>query len=223
MKKINYYNDYLSDCKNSKVMPIAIEDEKVFASETDEKLHYVFLLFDKANKQIADINEKINTLAHYVGMPYKLTDIRLSYSPALIDGSQRSCPGYIGYTVDLTPYRDDFAYVRFQACAPLDNKELVRAYIVDDFGNIESYIEEDSTFCSDWTRMSITQYSRKLVATLPLNKNGAPLFIPTYVELLSNGLSQGMCEVKENLMNLANLVGYDGKCKPEKGTDKVVH
>ena len=221
MKKNNYYINYLTDNRNSKVMPVGRNEEKAFASDVDEKLHYVFHLFDMTRAQIADINEKMNSLAHYAGMPYRLTDIRLSFYPALIDCSQRSCPGYIGYTVDLTPYRDDFAFVRFQACAPLDNKELVRAYIVDDFGNIEAYVEEDASFCNDWTRMPISGSSCRLVATLPLNKKGAPLFTPTYVELLSDGLSQGVCELKERLMRLSDFIGYDAA--RGKDSDRIVH
>ena len=212
MKKNDFYDQYLSDSKKLSA-PALLPPEDTPKSctsieqQTDELL-LTLRLFDETKEQIKDIKESINQLAFYVGMPYKAKNICLGYSPALIDGTQRSCEGYIGYTVDLTTYRDNFSYIRFQACAPINSKELLRAYIIDDYGNIEAVINEDSSFYSDWTRLPISSHSRKLVATLPLNKKGVPLFTPRYVELLPNGITQKLCEVSEKVQHLSTILDY---------------
>ena len=213
MRERDFYVQYFADTKNVCTPEPALENKDDDSSVVDKETVILALrLIEKAREDIISIKESINTIAHYVGMPYKAKNICLSFSPAFIDGSQRAYPGYIGYTVDLTPYRDNFSYVRFQACTPLNDEKLVRAYILDDEGNIESYINEDGICNYEWARMPLGPGSMKLVVTLPLSEGGVPVFTPRYVELIPNGVSLKLCQVRERVGNLSAFVGFNNEC-----------
>lgn len=210
MKRKDFYAEFLVDCKNVSFPQTENQssDEDKFIPAGREELLLTLRLLEDTRNEINSIKETINSIAHFVGMPHKLKKISLCYYPAFVDGAHRACTGYIGYSVDLTPYCRDFSFVRFEACAPLHDDKLARACIIDDKGKVESVLNEEDCMCGNRSSLPITFKSRELIATLPLSKDKVPLFTPRYVELIPNGISHKLCEVKDRVGHLSTFVGF---------------
>ena len=186
-------NDFLRDyLKDSKEVIIPAEQENETAEFTDESADKVMNIIGSMTREIYN---HINSISCYVGIPCRVSDINEQAEPATVSGGKQVCDGYIGYTVDLKRYRKHFGTVRFCAAAPvMGNAGIVRGIVIDDEGKVESIAAGSSKENHEWTRLPITPKSSLLVATLPIDKEGNPEFVPEYVEMLPDGIVQSISE-----------------------------
>lgn len=157
-------------------------------------------------EQLSELSNRINQLAYIIGVPYAVIfEGELSLYPARKGGVKKISDKAVSYTVDLRPYRNDFAAVRFEASVPFDTEDLIRGVIVDDEGNIECECDNRYELHNRWTRLPITPKSRYLIASLPL-ENGKPEWLPQTVEFMSQGLAMDMTEITNELFcNISRL------------------
>lgn len=153
-------------------------------------------------ERISEIHRRINQLAMFVGMPYRLPlDGNLTLYPARKNGTRKVSEEAVSYIVDLTSYRNVFSEVRFKAVTSFcDDSEIVRGVIIDDFGDVECGSDNRVGTSNPWTRLPISEKSSYLVASVPL-KDGKPAWVPTYVELLPNGLTQEVANITDRLFH----------------------
>lgn len=193
--KNDFLREYLRD--NKKVVIPAQNNEKTdeFTDESADKVMNII------RSMTHEIHQRLNSISRYVGIPYKVTDINEQELPAMANGRNQPREGYVGYTVDLKNYRNCFGTVRFCAGAPADGEQgIVRGMVIDDDGNIECVAPCCKKNSHGWARLPLTEKSAKLVATLPLDDNGNPLFVPEYVELLPDGIVQSLSEYMSDIV-----------------------
>lgn len=195
----DFLKEYFMDCKEY-VTPTAqkevVEDS---ADETADKVMNI------VRSMTSEIYDRLNAIARYVGIPCRVNKISMQSMPAIYGGDKVAHAGYVGYTVDVKHHRDAFAVVRFAAAAPINGEHgIVRGMIIDDEGNVEC-VASCSGMRHEWTRLPLTQKSSLLVATVPLDEAGAPVFTPEYVEFLPDGLVQNLSEY------MSEIVGADNK------------
>ena len=196
--KNDFLKDYFMDCKEV-VYPA--QKNELHADETADKVMNIVRSMTK------EIYDSINRIACYMGVPCRSTNIIEQETPARMSGEKIACNGYIGYTVDLKPYRKMFAAVRFCAAAPAEDEDgVVRGVIIDEDGNVEAIAPGGKVLNHKWTRLPLSEKSSLLVATVPVDENGAPLFVPKYVEFLPDGVVQTLSEYMSGMMNFDNEI-----------------
>lgn len=156
------------------------------------------------DEQLYEIRAHMNKLAFFVGMPcIAHLDGNLSLFPARKNGKRKVSNEAVSYIVDLKPYSDIFAEVRFKAISTFcDDDEIVRGIIINNSGNVECASNNRMCTSNPWTRLPITKDSAYLVASVPL-KDGKPAWIPEKVEFLPNGLAQEVANITHNLYHNA--------------------
>ena len=157
-------------------------------------------------ERLSELNNRINQLAFAVGVPYSVPfEGELSLYPVRKGGVKKVSDKAVSYTVDLRPYRNDFAAVRFEASVPFAAEDLIRGVIVDEDGNIECECDNCFELSNKWTRLPITPKSRRLIASVPL-ENGEPKWMPRAVEFVSQGLALDMTDITNELFsNISKL------------------
>lgn len=159
-------------------------------------------------ERLSELNDRINRLAFVVGVPYSVPfEGELTLYPARKGGVKKISDKAVSYTVDLRPYRDGFAAVRFEASVPFDTDDLIRGMIVDDKGEVECECDNRYEFSNRWTRLPITSKSRYLVASIPL-ENGEPVWIPRAVEFVSQGLAMDMTDITNELFSDVSKISW---------------
>ncbi len=194
--KNDFLRDYLRDGKKVVVPAECEEHTDEFTDESADKVMNIIRAMTR------EIHDRINYISCYVGIPCKVTDVNEQASPAAIGGGKQS--GYIGYTVDLKRYRNYFSMVRFRAAAPADGQGVVRGMVIDEEGNVECYAPGSDRPGCGWVRLPIGEKSAHLVATIPLDEDGNPQFIPEYVEMLPDGIVQSISEYMGEILNFSN-------------------
>ena len=136
----------------------------------------------------------------FVGVPHAVQlDGNLTLYPARKNGKRKLSDEAVSYMVDLTPYRETFSEVRFQAMNRFaDDCEIVRGIIIDEQGNVECSSSNHMNTSNLWTRLPITRNSAYLIASVPL-KDGKPAWIPEHVEFMTKGLAQEVAEITDRL------------------------
>lgn len=200
--KNDFLKDYFMDCKE--VVYPAQQKELHGEKLADETADKVMNIVRSMTKEIYD---SINRIACYMGVPCRCTNIIEQEEPARVSGEKIACNGYIGYVVDLKPYRKMFGMVRFCAAAPAKGEDgVVRGVILDEDGNVEAVAPCGKLLNHEWTRLPLSEKSSLLVATVPMDENGAPLFVPKYVEFLPDGVVQTLSEYMSGMMNFDNEI-----------------
>ena len=151
-------------------------------------------------ERLCELSERINLLAMFVGVPHAVQlDGNLTLYPARKNGKRKLSDEAVSYMVDLTPYRETFSEVRFQAMNRFaDDCEIVRGIIIDEQGNVECSSSNHMNTSNLWTRLPITRNSAYLIASVPL-KDGKPAWIPEHVEFMTKGLAQEVAEITDRL------------------------
>ena len=151
-------------------------------------------------ERLCELSERINLLAMFVGVPHAVQlDGNLTLYPARKNGKRKLSEEAVSYMVDLTPYRETFSEVRFQAMNRFtDDREIVRGIIIDEQGNVECSSSNHMNTSNLWTRLPITRNSAYLIASVPL-KDGKPAWIPEHVEFMTKGLAQEVAEITDRL------------------------
>ena len=151
-------------------------------------------------ERLCELSERINLLAMFVGVPHIVQlDGNLTLYPARKNGKRKLSDEAVSYMVDLTPYRETFSEVRFQAMNRFaDDREIVRGIIIDEQGNVECSSSNHMNTSNLWTRLPITRNSAYLIASVPL-KDGKPAWIPEHVEFMTKGLAQEVAEITDRL------------------------
>ena len=151
-------------------------------------------------QRLCELSERINLLAMFVGVPHTVQlDGNLTLYPARKNGKRKLSDEAVSYMVDLTPYRETFSEVRFQAMNRFaDDREIVRGIIIDAHGNVECSSSNHMNTSNLWTRLPITRNSAYLIASVPL-KDGKPAWIPEHVEFMTKGLAQEVAEITDRL------------------------
>ena len=151
-------------------------------------------------QRLCELSERINLLAMFVGVPHAVQlDGNLTLYPARKNGKRKLSDEAVSYMVDLTPYRETFSEVRFQAMNRFaDDREIVRGIIIDEQGNVECSSSNHMNTSNLWTRLPITRNSAYLIASVPL-KDGKPAWIPEHVEFMTKGLAQEVAEITDRL------------------------
>lgn len=151
-------------------------------------------------ERLCELSERINLLAMFVGVPHAVQlDGNLTLYPARKNGKRKLSDEAVSYMVDLTPYRETFSEVRFQAMNRFaDDREIVRGIIIDEQGNVECSSSNHMNTSNLWTRLPITRNSAYLIASVPL-KDGKPAWIPEHVEFMTKGLAQEVAEITDRL------------------------
>ena len=151
-------------------------------------------------ERLCELSERINLLAMFVGVPHAVQlDGNLTLYPAHKNGKRKLSDEAVSYMVDLTPYRETFSEVRFQAMNRFaDDREIVRGIIIDEQGNVECSSSNHMNTSNLWTRLPITRNSAYLIASVPL-KDGKPAWIPEHVEFMTKGLAQEVAEITDRL------------------------
>ena len=156
-------------------------------------------LVPTVEERLSEIGNRINELALAVGVPHSVPfDGELTLYPARKGGVKRMSDKAVSYTVDLRPFRNDFAAVRFEAGVPFGAEDIVRGVIVDEMGEVECECDNRYEYCCSWTRLPISPKSRFLVASIPL-KDGEPEWLPRGVEFVSQGLAMDLAEISKKL------------------------
>ena len=194
--KNDFLRDYLRDGKKVVVPAECEEHTDEFTDESADKVMNIIRAMTR------EIHDRINSISCYVGIPCKVTDVNEQASPAAVGGGKQS--GYIGYTVDLKRYRNYFSMVRFRAAAPADGQGVVCGMVIDEEGNVECYAPGSDRPGCGWVRLPIGEKSAHLVATIPLDEDGNPQFIPEYVEMLPDGIVQSISEYMGEILNFSN-------------------
>lgn len=170
-------------------------------------------------EQLNEIRRHINELAFFVGMPYVLQlDGMLTLYPARKGNVRKVSHEGVSYTVDLRPYREHFASVRFMAKNTSGGEEdIVRGLIVDDAGNVECTADNSMNTSNLWTRLPLSDKSCTLIATVPL-KNDKPMWTPDRVEFLPQGLAQDVADITDDMYGDILKIGTElypirRKCK----------
>ena len=151
-------------------------------------------------ERLYELSERINMLAMFVGVPHAVQlDGNLTLYPARKTGKRKLSDEAVSYMVDLTPYRETFSEVRFQAMNMFaDDREIVRGIIIDEQGNVECSSNNQMNTSNQWTRLPITRNSTFLIASVPL-KDGKPAWVPQHVEFMTKGLAQEVAEITDRL------------------------
>lgn len=151
-------------------------------------------------EQLNDIRQHLSQIAMFVGMPYTVPlDGTLTLYPARKGNARKVSDEGVSYTVDLRPYREHFAAVRFMAKNTFSNEDdIVRGIIVDDSGNVECTVDNRMNTSNPWIRLPLSSKSCTLIATVPL-KNGNPMWTPEKVEYLPQGLALDVADITEDL------------------------
>ena len=153
-------------------------------------------------EQIAVMQQNIQQLALFVGMPHtvNLNDTAMTLYPARKNGERKATKDAVSYTIDLKPFRELFAAVRFKAMVYYSHDEdIVRGIIVDDAGDVECSSDNRFALNNPWTRLPITEKSSYLVATVPLEE-GNPIWIPQNIQFLPQGLAIDIAEYTDELL-----------------------
>lgn len=142
-------------------------------------------------RQISSINERINEIGVFVGVPQIIPfNGNFTLFPARVGNVQKASPNYVSYTINLKPHRELFSYVRFKSASGLfEEEDIVRGLIVDDNGEVECYSNNKLGVLGSDTRLPITKKSKLLIVTVPAEQ-GEPLIIPTEIVFLPHGLLQ---------------------------------
>ena len=173
-------------------------------------------------ERLGELNCRINQLAFAVGVPFSVPfEGELTLYPARKGGVKKISDKAVSYTVDLRPYRDDFAAVRFEAGVSFDTEGLICGVIVDDKGDVECECDNRFELSNRWTRLPITPKSRYLIASIPLD-NGEPKWMPHAVEFVPQGLAMDMTDITNELFSNVSNISWRIKeleklngCKPE--------
>ena len=193
------------DYKKSLVMNLRRDFDTVLKLN-DECLDYkcctnVPGIVPTVEERLSELNNRINQLAFAVGVPYSVPfEGELSLYPARKGGVKKVSDKAVSYTVDLRPYRNDFAAVRFEASVPFTTEDLIRGVIVDENGDVECECDNRFELANRWTRLPITPKSRFLIASIPL-ENGEPEWTPRAVEFMPQGLAMDMTEITNELFS----------------------
>lgn len=153
-------------------------------------------------EQIAVMQQHIQQLALFVGMPHtvNLNSTAMTFYPARKNGERKASKDAVSYTVNLKPFRELFAAVRFKAMVYYSHDEdIVRGIIVDDAGNVEYSSDNRFALNNPWTRLPITNKSSYLVATVPL-EDGKPIWVPQNIQFLPQGLAIDIAEYTDELL-----------------------
>lgn len=193
--KNDFLRDYLWDNKKVVIPEEHVEKTDEFTDESADKVMNII------SSMTREIHQRLNSISRYVGIPCKVTDINEQEQPAIVNGKRQACEGYVGYTVDLKNFRNCFSTVRFCAGAPANGEQgIARGVVIDDDGKIECIAPCCNKNSYGWARLPITEKSAMLVATLPLDENGNPLFVPEYVEMLPDGIVQSLSEYMSDIV-----------------------
>lgn len=199
--KNDFLRDYFNDCKEVTLPVVKNEEADGAVDETADKVMNIVRAMTR------EIHERINYVARYVGIPCRVSDINEQETPATISGKKAAHKGYVGYTVDLKPFRDKFSTIRFCADAPAtDDTDVVRGIIIDDNGNVECFTPSGNKPNHEWTRLPLSSKSSLLVASLPVDESGAPVFVPEYVEFLPDGIVQSLSEYMSEMIKFSNEI-----------------
>lgn len=156
-------------------------------------------LLEKTGKQIAEIQEEL--YGGIVSVNIEITDY-----PAYENGSESKAGYFKGYKVDLTPYigKYDEVYFRggeFGTSVP----RLTRGLILDNNGNVESFVPFRAFASNGWEILPITEKSKTLWASYCTKPEGGEVWSPEYVMFRNIG-REGLLDKVERFDNRVEVV-----------------
>ncbi len=131
--------------------------------------------------------------------------------------------GYFkGYRIDLTPYKIGYKAVYFRGANYGVSSQVVRGYIVDDDGVVESWVENIESNTNGWQTLPITANSNTLVATSCFSSSGGEVWTPEFVMLIANdGLILNEIEKLKNTTE-ANTEAFSALDDDINGSNKTL-
>ena len=143
----------------------------------------------KPLKSVVNVHEAIigiktvTDIAYGGAHPAKLD---LSTTPPTVVVDTNTSGYYKSYRINLTPYRSDYNVVYFRGANYGVSSQVVRGYILDDSGVVESYVPTVDSNSNGWQELPITAQSNTLVATYCYSSGGGAVWEPEVV-ILFNG------------------------------------
>src|SRR5690606_25106083 len=184
--------------------------------------------------------ESINTQINGGSIPdLVITDIVDSLYPARSDGSEETAGWFRGYSVDVSSlYSAGYNKVRFRgANFGVTTSNIIRGYLADDNGNIESFIENVTPNSNGWEELELTPNSTLLKATYCINASGGEVWTPEYIEAIDTDVETGLIsrisdveiksdeafdlslEAKQEVDNIHDDVYGSGEIPPQEETE----
>lgn len=119
-----------------------------------------------------------------LGESISIHSLTLVNTPARYDGTESSSGSFSGYTVDLTSLRDKYKYVRFRGSNVGSSNSIVSGIVLDEDGNVESFIRNKNDNTTEWNVLPITEKSALLKCTYCTNQiyqTAVEPWLPKYV------------------------------------------
>ena len=183
-----------------------VEDIDTLAKRTDDisnKVDIFNSIIEGAN-EILDV-KNITKVSNPAGLDFSTTP------PSI----KEEIAGYFqGYTVDLTKYRDKYNAVYFRGANFNTSGYIVRGYIVDNEGRVETYVRNTADKSNGWQELPVTHKSATLKATYCIDSRGGEKWTPENgtVKLYRVGITEWVDSIEENVDSLvANVYEFSEK------------
>lgn len=139
------------------------------------------LIAINAQAAIDEVNSKVSDLSNSYGHTEKVSQIALVNNPAREMGQDISSGAFKGYKVDISSkYSDGFRTVIFRGSSFGEDYNVVRGIILDNNNEVESFCP-NKELGSDWEELELTENSRYLWCSYPIDASVGTLWTPEYV------------------------------------------
>lgn len=176
---------------------------------TENLSNEIYALVDN----VGNISDEVNGLSVIIegnSDELEVSDIIMISNPARLDLSSAvptpvdQAAGYFkGYKIDLIDYRDRYDAVYFRGANYGVSSNIIRGYILDTYGIVESYIENTESASNGWQELPLTNKSATLVATYCYSSGGGEVWSPENVIMKPRvGISGRMNNIEGNISDI---------------------